>query len=129
VCVGGERAAGVAAGPEDAAWICGERRGQEPRDPLGPRVCVDLAPDFPDGDGRRWRCRNDGASGARLCERAEDPGVLGAACDRAHPCLDGALCADGRCVPARPAPSCWLDADCASGACRFGTCRDEGAPP
>ena len=46
----------------------------------------------------------------------------------ARPCVDGAICASGRCVPARPAPSCWLDDDCPGGACRFGTCRDEATP-
>jgi hypothetical protein len=129
VCVGGERAAGVVAGPPDPAWVCGARRGQRADDLLGARVCVDFAPDFPDGDGTHWRCRPAaGAANGRVCERAADPGVLAGACERARPCLDGAVCIENRCVPARPAPSCWLDDDCPGGACRFGTCR-EGATP
>jgi hypothetical protein len=129
VCVGGGRAAGVVAGPVDPAWVCGARRGPRANEVLGPRVCVDFAPDFPDGDGTRWRCRtSEGEGNARVCERANDPGVLGGTCDRARPCLDGASCTDGRCVPARPVPSCWLDDDCPGGACRFGTCREEARP-
>jgi len=53
LCRGGERAAGVVAGPRDRGWIC---RGQ------GPAHCVDLAPDRPDRDGR-WRCRFEAGSG------------------------------------------------------------------
>lgn len=133
VCAGGEPAAGVVAGPPDAAWICGARRGAGPHDLLGPRVCVDLAPDFPDGEATRWRCRSlVGPAAGRVCERASDVPSLGARCDRARPCVDGALCvAQGDvdvCVPARPAPSCWLDADCPGSACRFGTCRAEATP-
>jgi hypothetical protein len=142
VCVGGERAAGVVAGPPDAAWICGPRRspGAAPPParrleaaspaPLGPRVCVDLSPDVPDGDPSGRRCHvESGPPATRVCERATGAAVLGVACDAAHPCVDGATCAGGRCLPAaRPAPSCWLDRDCPGGACRFGTCRAEAAP-
>ena len=128
VCVGGEPAAGVVAGPPDPAWLCGSRHRQGPRDDLGPRVCVDLAPDFPDGDATGWGCRAvNTPAGARVCERHPQASVLTASCERARPCVDGAVCAAGRCVPIRPAPSCWLDDDCPGGACRFGTCRDQGA--
>ena len=140
VCESAGRAAGVVPGPADPAWICGARRGAASRGPAvgstaegegagGTRVCVDFSPDLPDGDIAGWRCRSaNGPSPVRVCERGAGPGALGVACDGARPCVDGALCASGRCVPARPAPSCWLDDDCAGGACRFGTCRDEAAP-
>jgi hypothetical protein len=142
VCVGGERAAGVVAAPPDPAWICGARRASEPPAtgerlaatspaPLGPRVCVDLSPDVPDGDLARWRCHfESGPPAARVCEPAKGAAVLGVACDRQHPCVDGAACVGARCLPAAgPAPSCWLDGDCPGGACRFGTCRPEAAAP
>jgi hypothetical protein len=124
ICAGGERAAGVVAGPPDPAWICGARRGQAVRDTIGPRICVDFAPDFPDGKMAGWRCRTENnPGGARVCERAPGVATLADACDRARPCVDGARCVSGRCVPERPAPSCWLDSDCPGSACRFGTCR------
>ncbi|HEY7374765.1 MAG TPA: hypothetical protein VIF57_21550 [Polyangia bacterium] len=124
VCLGGERAAGVAAAPADAGWFCGARRGGPP----GARVCVDLSPDFPDGHGRGWRCRTlyDGPT-RRVCDRAPDAHALADPCDPAHPCVDGSRCADGRCVPDRPAPACWLDGDCPGGRCRFGSCLGGGA--
>jgi hypothetical protein len=147
VCVGWSPVAGVAPARADPAWICGPRRGPHapqgvrlggrraqasrsgPDDGAGDRVCVDLAPDVPDGDGGAWRCRvENGPSPPRVGERGAAAGSLGVACDGARPCVDGAVCASGRCVPQRPAPSCWLDEDCPTGACRFGTCRDE-APP
>jgi hypothetical protein len=128
-CVGGQGAAGIVAGPPDVAWICGKRPDERPGDAFGSRVCVDLAPDFPDGDGTHWRCRSfNGPAGTRECARATDVAVLGVRCDGARPCVDGAACVGALCVPARPEPSCWLDDDCPSGACRFGTCRAEGTP-
>jgi hypothetical protein len=130
MCESAGRAAGVVPAPADLAWICDARRGAGQRDGASsPRVCVDLSPDFPDGDIAAWRCRaENGPSPTRICERGSAPGGLGTACDAARPCVDGAICASGRCVPARPAPSCWLDDDCLGGACRFGTCRDEVTP-
>jgi hypothetical protein len=140
VCESTGRAAGVVAAPPDPAWLCGARRGATTRgdgprasasgEPgSGARICVDFSPDVPDGDLAGWRCRaENGPSPLRVCERGAAPGALGVACDRARPCVDGALCAGGRCVPARPAPSCWLDDDCPGGACRFGTCREEAGP-
>jgi hypothetical protein len=130
VCLSAGRAAGVAPAPADPAWICGVRRGAAPRagEPE-PRVCVDFSPDVPDGDAAAWRCRAvNGPAPSRVCERGAADGSLGLACDRSRPCVDGAVCASGRCVPARPAPSCWLDDDCPGGACRFGTCREEATP-
>jgi hypothetical protein len=130
VCLSEARASGVAPAPADPAWICGARRGPARRaGEAGARVCVDFSPDFPDGDGAAWRCRTvNGPAPTRLCERGATDGSLGVACDRARPCVDGAVCASGRCVPALPAPSCWLDDDCPGGACRFGTCRQEATP-
>ena len=123
LCMGGERAAGVAAGPTDAGWFCGARRGGDP----GSRLCVDLSPDFPDGRARGWRCRTlyDGPP-RRVCDR--DPGAhtLAAPCDAHQPCVDGSRCADGWCVPERPAPACWLQTDCPGGRCRFGSCLGQG---
>ena len=129
VCLGGERAAGVVTGQPDPAWICGARRWRPGISTRAERVCVDFSPDFPDGDGAHWSCRAvNGAAPSRVCERGATAGSLGVACARAHPCVDGAVCVSGRCVPWRPAPSCWLDDDCEGGVCRFGTCRDGAAP-
>src|SRR6266567_425961 len=50
VCRGGIAPAGVVAGPADPGWRCGARRGSTDR------ICVDLAPDLPDGAARGWRC-------------------------------------------------------------------------
>jgi hypothetical protein len=128
VCMGGERAAGVAPGPapdrSDAGWFCGARRGGDP----GSRLCVDLSPDFPDGRARGWRCRtlHDGPA-RRVCERDAAVHTLAETCDPGHPCVDGSRCAEGWCVPERPAPSCWLQTDCPGGRCRFGSCIAGGA--
>jgi hypothetical protein len=119
ICMGGERAAGVAPAIADAGWFCGARRGGDP----GVRVCVDLSPDFPDGRARGWRCRTlyDGVA-RRVCERDAGAHTLAETCDAQHPCVDGSRCAGGWCVPERPAPACWLETDCAGGRCRFGSC-------
>ena len=125
VCAGGERAAGVAPAPApaDAGWFCGARRGSE----AGARVCVDLSPDFPDGRARAWRCRTlyDGPT-RRVCQRDDGAHTLAEACDALRPCVDGSRCAEGWCVPERPAPACWLETDCRGGRCRFGSCLREG---
>lgn len=115
-CRGGERAAGVVAGPRDRGWIC---RGERPAH------CVDLAPDRPDGVGS-WRCRFEGArEGARVCERSARPGV-GDRCltGDSGACPADMRCASGVCVPlVAPAPACWIDADCGAGKrCVRGTC-------
>lgn len=121
VCVGGEPAAGVASRGVERGWFCGERRGTRER------VCVDLSPDVPDGDLAGWRCRFEHEPRVvRRCERDRSVHVLDDACDGERPCVDGAHCVASRCVPDRPAPSCWLDADCGGGsACRFGSCSAE----
>jgi len=114
ICHAGERAAGVAPAAPDVGWICGARG-----------ICVDLSPDFPDGDMTGWRCRYLHDNGARrVCERAGPAAhQLTDTCDGRRPCLDGSRCVDGRCLPARPDPACWLDPDCPGGGyCRFGSC-------
>jgi len=119
VCMGGERAAGVARPAAEPAWFCGARRDRV----MGARICVDLSPDFPDGRAPGWRCRTlyEGPT-RRVCDRDPAAHTLAETCDRAHPCVDGSRCAGGWCVPERPAPECWLDTDCAAGRCRFGSC-------
>jgi hypothetical protein len=122
VCAGGEAAAGVAPARAEPGWFCGQRRGATPPE----RVCVDLSPDFPDGNMDSWRCQTlyDGPV-RRICGR-ETPGrTLGVACDARRLCVDGSRCIDGWCIPERPAPSCRLDADCERGRCRFGSCLPE----
>lgn len=123
VCVGGERAAGVAAVDIAPEWICGARRAPGARDGLGTRVCVDLSPDFPDGSASGFRCHWSYDHGtSRACTRDPEAHVVGEACNASHPCIDGATCVAARCVPPKPTPSCWLDVDCGNGACRFGSC-------
>jgi hypothetical protein len=133
VCVGSERAAGVAEVNAVSEWVCGPRRTP---DRLGARVCVDLSPDFPEGRGRGLRCRWVYEHGVqRVCVRDPDAHVVGDDCDPARPCVEGAACLSSgfrpgagatyvrsRCVPPKPAPSCWLDSDCGGGPCRFGAC-------
>ena len=94
ICMGGERAAGVAPAAADPRWFCGVRRGES-----ATRICVDLSPDFPDGHARGWRCRTlyDGAP-RRACDRAADTHTLGDPCDARRPCVDGSRCAGGWCV-------------------------------
>jgi len=121
VCRGGARAAGVAAAPPDPGWFCGQRRRSPAGD--GSRVCVDLAPDFPDGVMSGWRCRMiHDAPTRRVCDRDPQAPTLAKACDEQRPCVDGARCASGRCIPGRPSPDCWLDGDCPGRRCRFGSC-------
>jgi len=118
VCVGGEPPAGVAASVADPRWWCGVR---ESGDGLGARVCVDFSPDFPDSSGRPCRWSYDRGL-RRVCTAEARGHLLGDPCDPGNPCVDGALCVASRCVPPEPHPSCWLDADCATHRCRFGTC-------
>lgn len=122
VCRGGEPAAGVFPAEPDPAWTCGSRRGEQ-----GQRVCVDPSPDLPRGE-RGWRCYFEHQGGERrLCERHEGAPGVGAACDDGAGCVRGAVCAGGRCLPARLAAECWLDADCGEGRwCRFGACMEGG---
>lgn len=122
VCRGGEPAAGVIPGPPEVGWICGARE-QGPRGPE--KVCVDLAPDLPEGGP--WRCRADHKSGEkRVCKQAAPKGPqLGEACGDG--CPTGATCVSDRCLPAKPQPTCWFDTECAGGTCRQGTCVGGGA--
>jgi hypothetical protein len=121
VCVGGQPAAGVSSAGTDPGWICGDRRGAPDR--LGRRVCVDLSPDFPDGHASGFRCHWSYDRGAaRVCTRDVLAHVVGDPCDGSRPCVAGALCVAGRCLPPMPRPSCALDADCEGGACCFGSC-------
>jgi hypothetical protein len=124
LCVGGDRAAGVAAAPPDPRWRCGARRSGG-RDALGGRVCLDLAPDFPDGRLTGWRCRTiHDPPVRRACERDAAARTLADGCDAARPCIDGSRCQAGRCVPLAAAPDCWLDGDCPRGHCRLGSCAE-----
>ena len=118
VCRGGEAAAGVIPGPPEVGWFCGTReqglRGPE-------KVCVDFAPDRPEGAGP-WKCRSDHKQGEkRVCKQAAPKGPqLGEACGNG--CPTGATCVSDRCVPAKPQPTCWFDNECNGGVCRQGTC-------
>jgi hypothetical protein len=122
VCRGGIAAAGVVSTGRDTSWDCGERRsgkgkGTEP-------VCVDLSPDYPGGKGTGFRCRYEWEPEVlRVCERDPEVHQLGDVCDPGRPCVDGANCVVGRCVPPKPDPACIFDSDCSNGACRFGSCR------
>ncbi len=119
VCRGGEPSAGMIAGPPDVGWTCGLRASQPSE-----RICVDLAPDLPYDDRTGWRCRYEHTGGEhRSCTRDAHAPKLGAACARAADCAAGARCVGARCVPPRPAPSCWLASDCKAGqSCRYGSC-------
>jgi hypothetical protein len=124
LCVGGERAAGVAAAPPDPRWTCGARRAGA-LDPLGPRVCLDLAPDFPDGKMAGWRCHTvHDPPVRRVCARDPTVHTLADGCDPARPCVDGSRCEAGRCVRAAGPPDCWLDGDCPGRRCRLGSCAE-----
>jgi hypothetical protein len=126
VCTGGDRPAGVPETIADNAWICGGRRRGGRLDDKDDRICVDFAPDFPDGVARGWRCRYAMEAGlSRICERDANAHAMGDRCDTKNPCLDGLHCIANRCLPERPSPSCAFDRDCEEGACRFGTCRKE----
>jgi hypothetical protein len=101
VCRSIAAAAGAVPGPASRAWTCGDGAGPEAE---GRRICVDLAPETPDGKRAGWRCRFAHNPEQRVCKR--DPA---AAAPPAHP---------------EPRPSCWLDGDCAEGQrCRVGSCR------
>jgi hypothetical protein len=119
ICRGGGAAAGVVSGPPDPAWQCGARRGA-----VGERICVDFSPDRPPNEAL-GDCRfiHEPGRPSRICS----PGraALGQPCD-ASACPAGLVCAGGHCLPLDPAPSCWIDRDCGSGACLFGSCRGGG---
>ncbi len=109
VCHGGLAAAGAVPGPADLGWLCGSRRSHPSE-----RVCIDLSPDRPNAE---LSCRFE--AGERVCT-ARPESRVGAACGV---CPAGSVCADGHCLPLEPKPECWLDRDCGSGVCLFGSCR------
>ncbi|MET0343421.1 MAG: hypothetical protein ABW252_20590 [Polyangiales bacterium] len=117
VCRRVAAAAGIPDGATDPAFVCGVRT----RD--GARVCVDFAPDRPPVfAGFRCTVAYAGGTRRRTC-RASERLSVGDACTADAACPRDALCVEGRCLPPPPAPTCWLDADCADGArCRWGSC-------
>ncbi|MBI4512236.1 MAG: hypothetical protein HY698_21565 [Deltaproteobacteria bacterium] len=117
VCRSASTAAGVVPALPDPGWTCGRRRG----DAKNARICVDLAPDLPNGATSGFRCKFDHARGLRrLCTRDPASPKVGGPC----PCPEGVSCVSGRCIPAKPAADCWLPKDCGPGmTCRHGTCE------
>jgi hypothetical protein len=113
-------AAGVDAGALEPGFVCGARVGHGDE-----RVCVDFAPDAPNNG--RYACSSSYRGGARAweCTPSKAPRV-GDRCADETACPSGARCHQGHCLPPFPRPSCWLDADCAHGRCRFGSCSGEG---
>ena len=98
-CAGGEPAAAVVTGPPDPSFRCGPRWGSGSE-----RVCIDRQPDYPDGQREAYQCGFEQERGiARVCGPA-----------------DASSSAE---LLARAVPACWLDRDCASGACDRGACR------
>jgi hypothetical protein len=127
VCIGAEPPAGVAETAVASGWVCGTRKRAPPRDPPDRRVCVDLSPDFPGGSPAGQRCRWSYERGpTRTCTLDPREHALGDPCDAKAPCVVGALCVSGRCVPPRPRPECAFDSDCNGDACRFGSCAGSG---
>jgi hypothetical protein len=126
VCHGGLRPAGVPPGASEPGFVCAERRGA--RAAPGERICVDLSPDFPEGKAAGQRCRFE-TEGAlfRVCMADPAARAAGDACDVSHACDADLFCVEGRCLPRRPEPACWLDIDCDKKACRFGSCIEDGA--
>ncbi len=127
ICVGGERAAGVAPSPSGRGWACGPRRGQH-RDALGSKICIDPHPDSPDGRMTGWRCWFvHEPPMRRVCERDDAAPTLADGCDARRGCVDGSRCVGGSCQLFPEPPECWLDRDCDGRRCRLGHC-DEAAP-
>jgi len=117
--------AGASHGPRDLGWLCGARRGVADG---GEEICVDAAPDRPRDPSMR-HCRYEQRLGATV--RSCGPGrglLIGDACSRKDACPKDSTCKEGLCLPRRPAPACWLDADCGAGArCALGSCVSGGA--
>jgi hypothetical protein len=117
--------AGASSGPMDLGWLCGPRRSGA----VGERVCVDLDPDRPSSDSASYRCRFELQHGvaARSCVSTREL-LVGSTCRPDQKCAEGAACRAGLCLPARPAPACWLDRDCAEAErCVLGSCARSGA--
>lgn len=117
--------AGVARGPRDLGWLCGPRLAAADG---GEEICVDTAPDRP-GDPQFRHCRYEQRLGATV--RSCGPGrgaIIGDVCRGGGACPKDSTCQEGLCLPRRPAPACWLDADCGAGArCALGSCVSGGA--
>lgn len=122
LCLSRGVAAGVRAAMVRPGFLCGPRQVQGAPSRIE-RVCLDLSPDYPDGRASGWNCHYEHDTGVtRVCLREPRP-TLGDRCDAAHPaCPVGAICVDGRCLPPKLEPSCWLDRDCRSNLCKFGSC-------
>lgn len=120
VCVELADAAGVPPGPDTEGFLCG-------RTARGARVCVDYSPWYPHGDPSRWRHSHH--EGEWKCEALPAPRpALGTPCGRERPCVDGAFCADGYCLPRVLRAECVTDRDCGAPArCRFGACLEEAS--
>jgi hypothetical protein len=118
LCLETARVAGVVPGAVTPGFLCGERRVRGK--PTGERLCLDWSPDFPNGKAGAFSCHYEGEpSLQRIC--VERPNAaLGVRCESS--CDRGLRCTAGRCLPASPKLECWLDTDCQSGQCRFGTC-------
>ncbi len=110
-------AAGIASGALDPAFLCAPRRGS------AERICVDFSPDLPPRfPAFKCSVRYEAGGAVRVCSASKEPRV-GGACSARAPCPRDAACVEGRCLPPRPSPACWLDEDCApAGRCRWGSC-------
>ncbi|HET8935009.1 MAG TPA: hypothetical protein VFN67_16285 [Polyangiales bacterium] len=117
--------AGAARGPRDLGWLCGARRAAADG---GEEICVDTDPDRPT-DQRFRGCRYEQRLGAtvRSCGPTRSL-LIGDACTAETTCPKDSTCQAGLCLPQRPEPACWLDADCGAGArCVLGSCTSGGA--
>jgi len=116
--------AGAARGPRDLGWLCGPRRGVADG---GEEICIDTAPDRPSDPGFR-HCRYEQRLGATVRSCGAGRGsLIGDVCSSDRACPKDSSCREGLCLPRRPAPACWLDADCGSGArCALGSCVSGG---
>lgn len=113
-CRRGYKPSGAVMGPPDPGWICNE-------DTDGHSICLDFSPDTPNGEVEGWECHfQHGDSVQRLCRRNSVLPTVGTRCKSGCPL--GALCIEEICVPKKPSPDCWLNADCEGGSCLFGTC-------
>jgi hypothetical protein len=125
VCLGSTEAAGVSPAKPTPGFVCGPRRSGKP----GERVCVDFDSDVPEGSAQAggttpWVCAFEYFKAPRReCVKKRDARRLGDSCSEAAQCPNGSQCVAGKCLPPRPTPECWLDADCGGDdSCRFGSC-------